>query len=373
MTAPTAPTSTGDETSFSPQPPPPPPQPRPSSGGAWSWILVSVGMILVGLAIGWLVFSSPGQEAAASTATTTATTTTGAGSQVAPPLQSTDEPVADVAKALLPSVVQIETPAGALGSGVIYDSNGLILTAAHVVDGQSQVRVRLSDGTQYSGTVVGQDDSFDIGVVRIDATGLPAASLATDTQPEVGQLAVAIGSPFGLDSTVTSGVVSAVNQSVPENGRYRSLIQTDAAINPGNSGGALANRQGQVIGINVSIFSTSGGNNGIGFAVPIGVGKQVADSIVSGQPLSMAVLGVQGADAQTGPAGALITGVQPQSGAAKAGLQVGDVVTAVDGVQVNGIGDLAGQIQNHQPGDKVKLDVLRGGQTLTLEATLGSS
>ncbi len=373
MTAPLAPTSSADEAPFSPQPPSPPPPPRRSSGGAWAWILVSVGMVLVGLAIGWLVFSTPGQQAAASTATTTVTSSTGAAGQTPPAIQSTDEPVADVAKALLPSVVQIETPAGALGSGVIYDSNGLILTAAHVVDGQTQVRVRLSDGTQYDGTVVGQDDSYDIGVVRIDATGLPAASLATDSQPEVGQLAVAIGSPFGLDSTVTSGVVSAVNQSVPENGRYRSLIQTDAAINPGNSGGALANRQGQLIGINVSIFSTSGGNNGIGFAVPINVGKEVADSIVSGQPLTMAVLGVQGADAQTGPAGALITGVQPGSGAANVGLQVGDVVTAVDGVHVDGIGDLAAQIQSHQPGDKVQLEVLRGGQTLTLAATLGSS
>jgi len=188
----------------------------------------------------------------------------------------------------------------------------------------------------------------------------------------VGQLAVAIGSPYGLDSTVTSGVVSAVNQSVGGRNGFQSLIQTDAAINPGNSGGALANRNGEVIGINVSIFSATGGNDGVGFAVPIDLAADLADSIVSGEPISTAVLGISGTDAESGPSGALVAEVLPGSAAEGAGIQIGDVITEVDGVRVQGIGDVAAQIRTHRPGDEVDLVVRRAGAEMTITAELGS-
>lgn len=361
MSIPTAPFET--ETPIENRPP------SRQSAGKLSALVTALAMLLAGLGIGWLLFSSP----ASAPTTTVASQESEAPAPVndpAPPLSS-EEPVAAVAEALMPSVVQIETTTG-LGSGVIYDSDGLILTAAHVVTGQSQVRVRLSDGSQYTGEVVGVDDSNDIGVIQVEASGLPAAPLALDGELQVGQLAVAIGSPFGLDSTVTSGVVSAINQSVPEGGRFRSLIQTDAAINPGNSGGALANRAGEVIGINVSIFSQSGGNDGIGFAVPITMAHQLAEAIVSGEEISTAVLGVAGTDAETGPSGALVARVEPGSGADEAGIQVGDVITSVDGTRVQGIGDLAAQIQTYLPGDEVTIDLIRAGETMTVTATLGS-
>lgn len=323
-----------------------------------------VAPLAVGVGLGWLAFSSP------TTAPEVAPPPAAAVQETAAPV-ATAEPVADVADALLPSVVQIETARG-LGSGVIYDSDGLILTAAHVVEGNREVRVRLSDGTQLVGEVLGGDSAADIAVVRVDATGLPAARLALDEEVRVGQLAVAIGSPYGLDSTVTSGVVSAVNQSVGNRSGFQSLIQTDAAINPGNSGGALANRDGEVIGINVSIYSSTGGNEGVGFAVPIGLAADLADAVVSGDPISTAVLGVSGTNAEGTISGALITQVEPGSAAAAAGVEIGDVITSVDGVRVHGIGDLAAQVQSHRPGDEIVLEIHRAGSTTQITATLGS-
>jgi S1-C subfamily serine protease len=331
-------------------------------------VLFVLGALMAGVALGWLIFTNPpGPEAS------TATTVTASDPEASPTNEVVDssEPVADVADALLPSVVQIETPAG-LGSGVIYDSGGLILTAAHVVEGSETVDVRMSDGTQHAGRVLGGVVGADIAVVEVDATGLPAASLDRDGDIRVGQLAVAIGSPYGLDSTVTSGVVSAVNQSVGGRNGFQSLIQTDAAINPGNSGGALANRNGDVIGINVSIFSATGGNDGVGFAVPIDLAADLADSIVSGEPISTAVLGISGTDAESGPSGALVAEVQPGSAAESAGIQIGDVITEVDGVRVQGIGDVAAQIRTHRPGDVVELVVRRAGAEMTISAELGS-
>jgi serine protease Do len=230
----------------------------------------------------------------------------------------------------------------------------------------------MSDGTQYTGRVLGGDAAADIAVVEVDASGLPAAPMDLDGDVRVGQLAVAIGSPYGLDSTVTSGVVSAVNQSVGGRRGFQSMIQTDAAINPGNSGGALANRDGEVIGINVSIFSATGGNDGVGFAVPIDVAADLAEAIVSGEPISTAVLGISGTDAESGPSGALVAQVEPGSAADEAGIEIGDVITSVNDVRVQGIGDLAAQIRTHRPDDEVSLGVRRGGEEMTITATLGS-
>jgi S1-C subfamily serine protease len=285
---------------------------------------------------------------------------------------SSQEPVVAVARALLPTVVQIET-AGGLGSGVIYDSRGYILTAAHVVDGADQVIVRLADGTSLRGRVLGTDDSNDVGVVKVDRTGLPVAALARNEKLQVGQMAVAIGSPFGLEGTVTAGVVSAVGRNLETaNGAMR-VIQTDAPINPGNSGGALADRQGRVIGINDAISSQSGGNEGIGFAVPIDTAAAAAARIVSGQPAPVSgFLGVGGADPTLGRPGALVNQVEPGSPAEKAGIQVGDLIVAVNGHAVRSWDDLAAQISALQAGTKAQLTLVRNGKQVTVTATLAS-
>lgn len=340
------------------------PEPPSPDTSRWSGLITAAAMLILGVGLGWLLFSgSPESEIPPVTEPPAVAAESDADAAV--------EPVAAVAESLLPSVVQIETRGG-LGSGVIYDSSGLILTAAHVVAGESEVVVRLSDGTQYEGEVLGGDLPTDIAVVQVDGENLPAAPLDLDGDVEVGQLAVAIGSPYGLDSTVTSGVVSAINQTVGSGGNFQSLIQTDAAINPGNSGGALANRDGEVIGINVSIFSRSGGNDGVGFAVPIDVAHDLADSVVQGEPLSRPVLGVTGTNAESGRSGALITEVSPGSGADEAGIEAGDVIVAIDGIPVSGIADVAAQVRAHRPGDSVTVELLRSGEEMQLEVTLGS-
>ena len=198
-----------------------------------------------------------------------------------PPLG--EEPVADVATALLPSVVQIESRGG-VGSGFIYDDSGAIFTAAHVVSGSNDVAVRLNDGRTIDGVVRGRDMDQDVAVVDVDAENLTAAPLATGTEVRVGQTAIAVGSPFGLERTVTAGIVSALDRSLFIDGRrIGGLIQTDAAINQGNSGGPLADGSGRVFGINVAIATASGGSNGVGFAVPIDRALEIADGFVAGQ------------------------------------------------------------------------------------------
>jgi putative serine protease PepD len=301
----------------------------------------------------------------------------GAGIPTAPisaPIQAGDEPVAAVAKALLPTVVEltVETQQGdGLGSGVIYDKNGYILTAAHVVEGADRVTVRLADGTRLQGEVLGTDQPNDVGVVKVDRSNLPAAPLAIDVPLQVGQLAVAIGSPFRLEGSVTAGVVSATSRILSDGGGGREVIQTDAPINPGNSGGVLADREGRVIGINSAIRSDgSNGNIGIGFAVPIDIAARSAKAIVEGKPIQTGFLGVSTGDPTSGRGGALINDVTPGTPAADAGLQVGDLVIELDGQAVSGQDDLIGRIRDHQPGDKVTLTVVRDGKEQTVTATL---
>jgi S1-C subfamily serine protease len=281
-----------------------------------------------------------------------------------------EEPVADAAAVILPSVVQIQT-GGGVGSGVIYDSSGLILTAAHVVEGADTVTVRFADGEQVEGTVVGGTSGADVAVVQVDRTDLPAAEMALDDEPQVGQMAIAVGSPWGLQGTVTAGIISAVDQAIPQGNSARAVLQTDAAINPGNSGGPLVDREGRVIGINVSIFSVSGANDGVGFAVPIDVAHDIAERVVAGEEIESGYLGVSLGEIQTGRAGALIAEVTEGSAADQAGLQVDDIVVSIDGAPVQGGGDLAAQVVAHQPGDTVDLVVIRDGQEITLPVTLG--
>jgi S1-C subfamily serine protease len=283
------------------------------------------------------------------------------------------EPAAAVAKALGPAVVQIETDQG-LGSGFIYDKSGLILTAAHVVDGTTQVRVRLADSSRLTGKVLGADDSTDVAVVRIQGrTSLPVAALATGVKVEVGQTAVAIGSPFGLNQTVTAGIVSAIGRSVETPGGTIPMVQTDAPINPGNSGGALADRRGRVIGINDSIAGQSGGNVGVGFAVPIDIARSVADRIVAGKSLAAGFLGVEGLDAKGAHTGAQLSSVTPNSPAAQAGLRTDDVIVAIDGEKVDSMIDLAARIRSREPGQRITIRFVRGSEQRSVDLTLGSA
>lgn len=327
-------------------------------------VLLVFALLGSGVGIGRLLDDDEGALATATTAAADATTTA-----PTPVIVPGEEPVADVAAALLPSMVQIDTAFG-LGSGFFYES-GLILTAAHVVEGTDQVTVRFADGQLDEGTVLGSNVANDIAVVQVDRTDVPPAPLALDEDLRVGQLAIAIGSPWGLEQTVTSGIVSAVDRPVRSQGGAQVLVQTDASINPGNSGGALADREGRVIGVNIQIFTTTGANSGVGFAVPISLAHQLAGQIVAGTPIETAFLGVSGEDATGDRAGALVTSVEPNGPAATAGIAVGDIVVAVDAQSVMSITDLVGRIRSYTPGETVVLDVVRDSETITIRATLG--
>jgi Trypsin-like peptidase domain len=254
------------------------------SPSRWSWRhLAAVLLLLIALLLLWL-FLPRHEDTTPTTTVPESTEPEPAPSEPqVPPEGTTDEPVADVAAALLPSVVQIESNWG-IGSGFVYDEAGLVFTAAHVVTGSQEVEVRLTDGRSVTGTVVARDADQDVAVVAIDAQDVVAAPLAGD-RVRIGQTAIAVGSPFGLEQSVTVGVVSGLDRTLELPGQTISgLIQTDAAINVGNSGGPLADASGRVIGINVAIASASGGSDGVGFAVPIEVALGVAKGITPDSP-----------------------------------------------------------------------------------------
>jgi len=334
------------------------------------WLSALMFFGAVALLVAGIMWVYPGSSPEGVDATTTTTTTAPEVDVTLPSIPVGNEPVADAAEVILPSVVHIQTQEG-VGSGVIYDSDGLIITAAHVVEGSDTVRIRFSDGEQVSGTVLGTAEEVDIAVIEVDRDGLPRATFSQE-KPRVGQMAIAVGSPWGLESTVTSGIISAVDQTNCAIDTCASMVQTDAAINPGNSGGALVDRAGQVVGINVSIFSTSGANDGVGFAVPADIATTYADGIISGEPIETAFLGVQADDVNTeGQAGAEITVIVADSGAEEAELQVGDVIVGFDGVPIRGFGDLIAQVRSHQPGETVDILVIRGGEETRIQVTLG--
>jgi S1-C subfamily serine protease len=230
----------------------------------------------------------------------------------------------------------------------------------------------LADGTSYQGRVLGSYEAYDIAVVDIDPDiDLPVARLATE-DVRVGQTAVALGSPFGLDQTVTAGIISAKDRAVPGlEGSAVNMLQTDAPINPGNSGGALANLRGEVIGVPSQIFSQTGENNGIGFAIPIETAKRIADKIVNGEPLARAGLGVEIERAASTDPGAVIAAVRSGGPAASAGLEGGDRITAINGDAVRNFAELQGTIGTYSPGDTVSVTIVRGGRTQSVEVTLG--
>jgi putative serine protease PepD len=293
------------------------------------------------------------------------------------------EPVAAVAAVVSLSVVRIDTPEGATGSGIVFDSEGHIVTNAHVVNGVDNVVVQLADGTRVPGTVVGLDPAVDVGVVRIDLSGISSpdpAVFAPSEAIEVGQLAVAIGSPFGLEQSVTAGIVSAVNRAITNvnvvTGEPTAveMVQTDAPINPGNSGGALADRQGRVVGMNTSIRTdgTVQGNLGVGFAIPSDTVVLIANRIISGESLASGFLGVGLQDPTVGRAGAQVTNVVDGSPASLSGLRPGDLIVRMDGQSVPGTAQLAARVKLSQPGVSVELEVIRDGQITEVTVVLGT-
>ncbi|MEL7157815.1 MAG: trypsin-like peptidase domain-containing protein [Actinomycetota bacterium] len=284
----------------------------------------------------------------------------------------TVEPAQLVAELLGPSVVQIETGTG-IGSGVIY-GDGLVMTNHHVVGNVSDLTVVLKNGRKLQGEVVGSEPNVDVAVIDLGpGLGLPQAELATGEKAQVGQTAIAIGSPFQLQQSVTEGIVSAVDRPVPSGQFYTAMIQTDAPINPGNSGGALADRFGRVIGINTAIqtggFSNT--NAGVGFAIPIDTAVSVADRLVAGEPIIGGFLGVEGGPPGDGAAGVEVGSITPGSGAETSGLEVGDRILSVDGAPVTAFEELAGLVVAREPGDVVELEVVRDEEVLVIEATLG--
>lgn len=283
------------------------------------------------------------------------------------------EPVTEVARAVGPAVVLIETTTGQ-GSGIIYSDTGLIVTNAHVVEDSTQVRVRLASGFLVEGEVLGADARRDVAVVKITTDAeFGVAVLAPQETVEVGQLAVAIGSPFGLEQTVTAGIVSATGRTFGGQGNPVEMIQTDAPINPGNSGGALADRQGRVVGMNTAIRTNGSSDNaGVGFAIPADTFKLISDRLVNGESLDSAYLGVELAPVLSGEPGALINNVLAGTGAETYGIEIGDLIVGFDGEAILSGGDLAAAVQITVPNTSVQIDVVRNGERLSFDVVLGT-
>jgi putative serine protease PepD len=261
------------------------------------------------------------------------------------------------------------------GSGFVIDGDGHIATNQHVVDGATSIKVTFADGKTASAKVVGTDPSTDVAVIKVDAakSELHPLSFADSNDVQVGDGVVAIGSPFGLENTVTAGIVSALNRTIqaPNNFTISGAIQTDAAINHGNSGGPLLDSAGHVVGINSQIESDSGGSDGVGFAIPSSMVQRVAQELISGGKVSHAYLGVQLSDATSG-AGATVGDVAGGGPADSAGLKSGDVVTAIDGKNIGSSDALVAAIDSHKPGDQVTLTVRHGGDTNQIKVKLGT-
>ncbi len=265
-----------------------------------------------------------------------------------------------------------------LGSGVIMSDKGYILTNHHVIQGADAIQVSLQDGRMTQAKVVGSDPDTDVAVLKIDLKRLPVITLGHSDDLRVGDVVLAIGNPFGVGQTVTMGIVSATGRNKLGINTFENFIQTDAAINPGNSGGALIDADGNLVGINTAIFSQSGGNQGIGFAIPTSLAENVMEDILQhGRPLR----GWLGVEAQAitpqiaraleldDTRGVVVVGVVRNGPAHRAGLQPGDVIVAIDGRKITEAREALLAISSRKPGSRVKLEVLRNGKSLTLEAT----
>ena len=402
-------------TQYSAQPPQPPKKKR---SGVWGIVIASissavVGGLVVGLVLGGLPGNRLSQQAyideavqsALSAQSTTQLNSTDDGSvngavfnQVTTDYSDAIQQVVDKAS---PSVVGIATGIGT-GTGVIVSADGLILTNQHVIAqedaslmfqpfGQfmqpqqvdSTITVTLSDGTQYEATVLFEDETMDLAVIKIDAAGLTAATLGDSNSVKVGAVTIAIGNPLGLEQTVTSGIVSALDRSVPLSDTQiaEDLIQTDAAINAGNSGGALLNTSGEVVGINS--YKLSNGE-GIGFAIPINAAKPILEQIIKNGEFKQSQIGLSLIDKELLSyyndneqikldKGLYVYEVNSDSDAYAKGLRQGDVITAVDGTEINTILEFKEQIYKHLPGDSVTLTVLRDGSESQMTVQLSEA
>jgi serine protease Do len=281
----------------------------------------------------------------------------------------------------LPQAPSPDAPARGLGSGFIVSADGLILTNAHVVDGAKEIVVRLTDRREFRARLVGTDPKTDVAVLRIEATGLPTVRLGDPSRVKVGEPVLAIGSPFGLENTVTSGIVSAKSRSLPDD-TFVPFLQTDVAVNPGNSGGPLFNARGEVIGINSQIYSRTGGFQGLSFAIPIDVATRVQAQLVASGKVTRGRFGVSiqevdqplaRAFGMPAPRGALVTAVEPGSPAAQAGLRSGDVIVALDDRPIERSAELPARVAELKPGQRAALEVLRDRTARTLSITAGDA
>nr|WP_322992578.1 DegQ family serine endoprotease [Limnohabitans sp.] len=275
-----------------------------------------------------------------------------------------------------PNRPQEEAQPRGVGSGFILSADGLIMTNAHVVDGADEVMVTLTDKREFKARIVGADKRTDVAVVKIQATGLPAVKVGDVNRLRVGEWVMAIGSPFGLENTVTAGIVSAKQR---DTGDYLSFIQTDVAINPGNSGGPLINMRGEVVGINSQIYSRSGGFMGISFAIPMDEAMRVSEQLRTSGRVSRGRIGVQIAPVTKEVAesiglgkaqGVLVRGVEEGSPAEKAGIEAGDIITRFDGKAIDKPADLPRAVGNTNPGSKVNISVFRRGSVKEMSITV---
>ncbi len=266
-----------------------------------------------------------------------------------------------------------------IGSGVITTKDGYILTNNHVVDGADEVKVALQDGREFTAKVIGRDPKTDIAVIKIEAKDLPAVVMANSDKVEVGDVVLAVGNPFGIGQTVTTGIVSATGRGGAMGLDYEDFIQTDAAINPGNSGGALVDAEGRLVGINTAILSRSGGNQGIGFAIPVNLARDVMGSLVTDGHVTRGYLGVKIQDMTPALAkefklkdsqGALVGDVMPKSPAEKSGIESGDLILEFNGKKVSDSRHLKLEVARVQPGESVPVKILRDGETKTLAVTV---
>jgi putative serine protease PepD len=369
--------------------------PSPSRRGRRAVAVLAAAGLIAGSAAGGALLALSLDDNDSGTATTSLSAAPASGSQDNAP----DELLSQAAAAVLPSVVSITSTVGE-GSGVIISSDGQILTNNHVVAqaaDEGQLSVTFADGSKADARILGRDPATDLAVIKAeDVSGLTPAKLGSSADLHVGDAVLAIGSPLGLEGSVSAGIVSALERSItlsndqPESpfgngGETQSTspavidaIQTDAAINPGNSGGALINTDGEVVGINTAIASLAGGggvgsqsgNIGVGFAIPIDSARSIAKQLVEKGEATHAFLGVRIADAENG-SGAVIGQVEDGQPAADAGLQQGDVITKVDDTKITGGSDLTSAIRSHEPGDKVTVTYTRDGDEKTAEVTLG--
>jgi S1-C subfamily serine protease len=362
------------------------------------------GGLLVAAAAAWAFGMMPGGRSVVASVTQAATQGTAQKISITPTAQNLDIPTA-VAKKVVPSVVSVTIQQAVTdfsgnqafrkvgtGSGVIIRPDGYILTNNHVVDGADKVIITVGLEDKVA-TVVGTDPTTDLAVVKIEGSGYPAAEAGSSKDLQVGQFVMAVGSPFGLEKTVTSGIVSALQRSEQAQGQtandittYTNLIQTDAAINPGNSGGALVDEHGLLVGLNSLIQSPSGGvgaaqSAGIGFAIPVDFAIDIANQLIANGKATHAYVGIstetvdENLAAQFGlpmKSGALVRFVAPGAPAEAAGIKRGDVIVKIGDARVGSVADVFAAIREHKVGDTVPFEVVRSGQTTSVSVTLGS-